>query len=766
MAITRAQQVKQMLRDGGRIGFQGGGKDMGSTGSSTGPGGQSPGPGGQKGGSNTGPGGGGNNNNTGGNGGNNYQDRIQRIAEQKKREKKAADERAARNRENARVATQIKKKKEKEKRDREEKEAKDLSNLGKSTTTKFGTTTKPGTRSSKKTGIATATKPNRFLTDTYLDDRSLEIEDDSRFDSIKGQTASINPKFYSGIYDKPELDIFDSMESVFGTKSKNTINPNLTASTIKNPNLTSSLIDEFANDKREKVTEAALDFIVDSARKRGQFDDPDDIRQNYGRLDYTYKGKPPKGGDLSSDLQTAINDLQTGRYNAELDDLLPGDEFTPGADVDLNKREKILQDFKDRRNEVKAFSPLTAILKNPLQKFADFSAKKNRAFFEDVIRAGKIPGLNFDMSAKDLEKAYKGYLSDRSMGKIDAYGNTLGDFRRENIGGQSVIMGGGGGGGAGITSATPTPSLLPVEEEVDNRTELEKLLDARGAAYRFFAEGGRVPAMAGGIMNPDIIGGAADGNIDEMGRQMYFVGKLVKKATNAVKKIVKSPVGKIALLTAGAGLFGAGPAASLFGSGKGLAFKNFLGKGLLKKGMTDFSLANISPMKAIGLASLTPFLFPGQEEEEEPQDKGPSIDIAAIRRDPYKYMGETYRFAADGGLMRTGYAEGSKEPVAKKTMPLIDMDGKEMDLRDEGGFVPLGRMERADDVPARLSKKEFVFTADAVRNAGEGNIDKGAEVMYNMMKNLESGGEVSEESQGLDGAREMFKTSQRLGEVI
>ena len=53
-----------------------------------------------------------------------------------------------------------------------------------------------------------------------------------------------------------------------------------------------------------------------------------------------------------------------------------------------------------------------------------------------------------------------------------------------------------------------------------------------------------------------------------------------------------------------------------------------------------------------------------------------------------------------------------------------------------------------------------------LRNAGEGDIDKGAEVMYNMMKNLESGGEVSEESQGLDGAREMFQTSQRLEEVL
>ena len=119
------------------------------------------------------------------------------------------------------------------------------------------------------------------------------------------------------------------------------------------------------------------------------------------------------------------------------------------------------------------------------------------------------------------------------------------------------------------------------------------------------------------------------------------------------------------------------------------------------------------------------------------------------------------------GIPALGLAEGGKaEPVAKKVMPLLDLDGQEMDLRDNGGFVPIGRMEKADDVPARLSKNEFVFTADAVRNAGDGDVDKGAEVMYNMMKNLEAGGSVSEESQGLDGARKMFQTAQRLGEVV
>ena len=82
---------------------------------------------------------------------------------------------------------------------------------------------------------------------------------------------------------------------------------------------------------------------------------------------------------------------------------------------------------------------------------------------------------------------------------------------------------------------------------------------------------------------------------------------------------------------------------------------------------------------------------------------------------------------------------------------IMDLGGMEKDYRQEGGFVPLGKKEKADDVPARLSKNEFVFTADAVRNAGGGDIDAGAQVMDNMMKNLEAGGQISEESQGAQG---------------
>jgi hypothetical protein len=68
---------------------------------------------------------------------------------------------------------------------------------------------------------------------------------------------------------------------------------------------------------------------------------------------------------------------------------------------------------------------------------------------------------------------------------------------------------------------------------------------------------------------------------------------------------------------------------------------------------------------------------------------------------------------------------------------LMNLGGKEMDLRG-GGFVPIGKKERADDVPARLSKNEFVMTADAVRGAGGGDINKGAKRMYETMNRLEA----------------------------
>ena len=93
--------------------------------------------------------------------------------------------------------------------------------------------------------------------------------------------------------------------------------------------------------------------------------------------------------------------------------------------------------------------------------------------------------------------------------------------------------------------------------------------------------------------------------------------------------------------------------------------------------------------------------------------------------------------AKQGGLMRSNFALGTKPTKEESGLGGLPI---EADMRYSGGFMPYGAKEKADDVPARLSKNEFVFTADAVRAAGGGSVQKGAQKMYNSMKQLEQMG--------------------------
>ena len=289
--------------------------------------------------------------------------------------------------------------------------------------------------------------------------------------------------------------------------------------------------------------------------------------------------------------------------------------------------------------------------------------------------------------------------------------------------------GGDGQDNIGIMQYAFTPFQQDViEDSMDTGPVAEaiRLRDQMGGPRLFAAEGG--------IMDL------------EQAREGYKLGKLVGKIGRAIKKIGKSKVGKAALAASAFVPFG--KRKSLFDTIRETDF------------IQDMDKKDLFGLTAAAGLVAAPLVF-GEDDSQSEYEKflaqrgGQGIDIPGIRAKPYDTLARA--FVAEGG---------KPEPVATKTMPLLDMGGKEMDLRAEGGFVPIGRMEKADDVPARLSKNEFVFTADAVRNAGDGNVDKGAEVMYNMMKNLEAGGEVSEESQGLDGARKMFQTSQRLEEVL
>ena len=354
--------------------------------------------------------------------------------------------------------------------------------------------------------------------------------------------------------------------------------------------------------------------------------------------------------------------------------------------------------------------------------------------------------------------------------------------------------------------------------------------------------------------------GGAGKAVNQTGIPSYFIKKVFKKATKAIKKVVKSPIGKAAILGGLATLPFGGPAA-VFGKG---SFNPFLmasrpgggaSLGLSKLG----SLANKFKLVSdagkltglgkaaglVGVSTLGGLAAAGEEEEDIDSLAGrisdeTGIDVAQIRkevqdayaagdisglRSKYPFLVPTGSAMAEGGIARLGYANGEtvldisnvnldskmkaaeklsketgmpiekalekimadafmegvsikrikeemvmpkrkppeevqkrKEKNFKKAKPalekesadmvedlirskkagggLMDLGGKEMDLRG-GGFVPIGAKEKADDVPARLSKNEFVFTADAVRAAGGGSVEKGAQKMYNTMKQLE-----------------------------
>ena len=323
------------------------------------------------------------------------------------------------------------------------------------------------------------------------------------------------------------------------------------------------------------------------------------------------------------------------------------------------------------------------------------------------------------------------------------------------------------------------------------------------------------------------LGGAGE-DINGTGIKSYFLKKVFRKAKNAVKKVVKSPIGKAALL-GGLGYLGAtklgglgGIKSALFGSAaskaagpfsymQGSPFtKGLLGKLGLTKGGGSFGLTGLGKIAGIGAASGLAGLMASGEEDDEIDisdiDRGEGIDFSDVVRRA-RLNDPEFRFLPPSQFTNT-YAEGGEvggrkimvDRLEVEVMPdeseeramldammndvdevmpedrkmefykllipqlrksgemsdseyeglmgelfgegkaeggIMNLGGNEMDLRG-GGFVPLGAKEKADDVPARLSKNEFVMTADAVRAAGGGSVDKGADKMYKMMKQLEA----------------------------
>ena len=269
------------------------------------------------------------------------------------------------------------------------------------------------------------------------------------------------------------------------------------------------------------------------------------------------------------------------------------------------------------------------------------------------------------------------------------------------------------------------------------------------------------------------------GIMNAVPRQSYFLGGIgdaikdtVKGVAKGISGLIKSPMGKAALI--GGGLFGI----------PGTQFGGLLGKGSIaniigQKAMTQAPFAKGTGIKGFfqnilggektlgttakvfaGGTALGAVLEASGLGDDEKRELVASRNIDALKgylRKGYRNLNpeakdeevetfveeNTREYAAKGG--RIGYAKGTDKIVdqASGIMGLpkrINGAGvKELDLRESGGFIPpVGVKEKADDIPAMLSNNEFVFTADAVRGMGNGNVNKGAQRMYDMMKKLES----------------------------
>jgi hypothetical protein len=176
-----------------------------------------------------------------------------------------------------------------------------------------------------------------------------------------------------------------------------------------------------------------------------------------------------------------------------------------------------------------------------------FTYPINKKFFQENIAGKKGYGYGYE--------DFSQYMEDRGLNKVDAYGNTISQ-ERDGRNGELIF-----------------PSTPPEEDEDEVDPDSLPGIIKNRIAYRFMADGGRAGFMGGGMPYE---GGIMD---LESARQMYGLGKLVKKATGAIKKIIKSPVGKAALL------YGLGGNALMnkvwrFGGIKGAGFltRSFLGK--------------------------------------------------------------------------------------------------------------------------------------------------------------------------------------------
>jgi hypothetical protein len=449
------------------------------------------------------------------------------------------------------------------------------------------------------------------------------------------------------------------------------------------------------------------------------------------------------------------------------------------TNLNAKRRQKYLENLKEE--DINAYNQIVGDLEkvNYVKRGVEFYGPESKGAGRDIE---KFTDLGEEQALEILGQRYK---------------DTLPTFNNNNRGDnqQPFIPINYNTGAATIEDVEPYNQFTYDENAFGPGGDARDVTDPRG--YNF-NQGGRARRAEGGIM--ELRARRAFGGIMDRvtGRKAYGLGSIFKSVKNAASKVLSSDIGKMAIM--GAGIYYGGGGANMFKSGASNS-GGWMG-GLKAMGGNFFSKANpllfsngeLSLGKLAGVSAALPFLMPKAKPNETSfSDRGGSLidpitgqpakpaemraslnnaldnangDPIRIKQinDAYAFLGPDERLGTYSPYRTYGVKDGGR--IGRAEGGLMDLGGMEKDYRAEGGFVPIGAKEKADDVPARLSVNEFVFTADAVRGAGGGDIDKGAEIMENMMVNLEKGGTISEESQGNIGAQQMFETSERLGEVI
>jgi len=341
------------------------------------------------------------------------------------------------------------------------------------------------------------------------------------------------------------------------------------------------------------------------------------------------------------------------------------------------------------------------------------------------------------------------------------------------------------GGGIGSLEAG-APSI---KYEGDIRPQMASAPDPMADLYDQFLnlkKQGAIPADMNFDSFKDLIreqASSEEGIMQMVPREQALFGgikKAVKKVTGAVKDVVSSDLGKAALLyagTAGLSSLGAGKGfGSLFQLGTyapsavmgniGALFApgavqagtgDVAGRGIFRKAFDKLGTkAGLATLGIAGTSVLAGLSTADKEEidQADPSDRG-RIVKEKLRQSLTNlgYTGEELEtklnegvseyFGANmavGGRVMKAYGDIASMASGIEGLPMRTNQAgvNELDLRNTGGFIPpVGIKEKADDIPAMLSNNEFVFTADAVRAAGGGSVEKGAQKMYDLMKSLE-----------------------------